>query len=93
MKSSTQAAPHTDPQWKGYDIEELRYRRAYIAARADIEKERIAASMRQNFSSSSPMASGLLGKLLGSLTYFDYGVIAFRLGKRVLSLVRSLRRR
>ncbi len=92
MKSSV-AVSHSDPEWKGYDMEELRYRRAYVMARMEIEKERMSSSARSLYSSTAGQASsGIMGKLLGSLSYIDYGVLAFRLGKRVFSLFRSLRR-
>lgn len=92
MKSSVTVS-HSDPDWKGYDIEELRYRRAFVMARMEIEKERMTASARSLYGNTAGQSSsGIMGKLLGSLSYIDYGVLAFRLGKRVFSLFRSLRR-
>lgn len=78
---------HNDPQWKGYTIDELRYRRAYIVARLEVEKERMATTSRRFYGNTglTPTA-GIMGKVFGSLNYIDYAVLAFRLGKRVYSL-------
>ena len=45
------------PKWKGYDIDELRYRRAYMLARCEIEKMRIMGridSMRSSIPGTFP---------------------------------------
>ncbi len=75
------------PQWKGYDIDELRYQMAYTQARLEIEKERMSASARGIYSSTSLTKSGgIVSKLLGGLNYFDYAIIAFRLWKKARGL-------
>ena len=92
MKSSA-PVPHSDPAWKGYDMDELRYRRAFVIARMEIEKERMSVAARNLYGGTMRQTqTGIMSKVLGSLNYIDYGVLAYRLGKRVFSLFRSLRR-
>lgn len=75
------------PQWKGYDIDELRYQQAYTQARLEIEKERMSARARGIYDSTALTKSGgIVGKILGSLNYFDYAIIAYRLYKKARGL-------
>lgn len=77
----------TEPKWRGYSIDELRYRRAFTMARLEIARERLTATSRRIYGGyGMPATSGIIGKLFGSLNYVDYAVLAFRLGKRVYSL-------
>ncbi|MDE6048198.1 MAG: hypothetical protein K2G09_00700 [Paramuribaculum sp.] len=77
------------PDWKGYDIDELRYQQAYTEARLEIEKERMSASARSIYSSTAMTRSGgLIGRILGSLNYVDYAIIAFRIFKKARGLMR-----
>ncbi len=77
------------PAWKGYDIDELRYQQAYTQARLEIEKERMAASARNIYSSTAmTKTGGIMGRILGSLNYVDYAIIAFRLFRKARGLFR-----
>ncbi len=79
----------TEPKWRGYSIDELRYRRAFTMARLEIAKERLTTTSRRLYGGyGMPATSGIVGKLFGSLNYVDYAVLAFRLGKIVYSLFR-----
>lgn len=86
--------PHEKPNWKGYDIDELRYLRAYMAARLEINRDRI----KRNFSSfkdsgSVVKTSNLFGKVLGALSYLDVALLAFRIGGKVFKTMRLFRRK
>lgn len=75
------------PDWKGYDIDELRYQLAYTRARIEIEKERMAVTGRSIYAGGlNAKASGIVGKILGSLNYVDYAIIAFKLIRRVYTI-------
>lgn len=75
------------PDWKGYTIDELRYQQAYTQARLEIERERMTASAQSLYSGSiAGKAGGIMGKVLGSLNYVDYAVLAFRLFRKVYTI-------
>ncbi len=75
---------------KGYGIDELRYRRAYALAKYEMAKMRMAEtieSVKGGFSSTG--RGGILSKILGSLNYVDYAILAYR----IVSKFARLRRR
>lgn len=85
-------SPHKEDNWKGYNLDELRYERAYMQARMVIERERMASQTRNLYSGFTSMkGSSIAGKLLGSLNYLDYILLAFRIGRKALTLIRRLR--
>ncbi len=93
MLTANKELPHEKPEWNGYTLEELRYMRAYTAARIEINRDRL----RRNFSgfkSVGPKSStGLLGKVLGTLSYLDIALVTFRIGSKAFRAMRWLRRR
>lgn len=66
---------------KGYGIDELRYRRAYVLAKCEIAKTQMADQL-SHFKNGVKQPIGIMGKLLNSLSYADYALIAFRMGQR-----------
>lgn len=74
---------------RGYDIDELRYRRAYALARYEMAKMRFGESVEQ-IKEGMPMKAGrgILGKMLGSLNYIDYAILAYRIGSKLMKLRR-----
>lgn len=86
--------PHEKPDWKGYDIDELRYMRAYMAARLEINRDRIKRNF-SNFKDSGSVVknSSLFGKVLGTLSYLDVALLAFRIGGKVFKTMRLFRRK
>lgn len=82
LKSAEQA-----PEWRGYDIDELRYQQAYAQARLEIEKERMAASAQALYSNSAiSRRGGIVGRVLGSLNYMDYAFLAFKICRKAYTL-------
>lgn len=85
-----QAHKRDDIQWNGYDMEELRYQRAYTLAKLEIQKEKLTGGFRQIYDSSAGiMGNGIMKKMISGLSYFDYAILAFRLGKRVYKMFRK----
>lgn len=74
---------------RGYDIDELRYRRAYALARYEMAKMQATRTF-ETAKDKMPMfsRSGIIGKVLGSLNYLDYALIAFR----IISKIRKIRK-
>lgn len=81
--AQTKQLPHKTEQWQGYTLDEMRYMRAYTAARIEISRDRIARTFGQLRNTTALVPTGLLGKLLGSFTYVDMGIIAYRVGRQL----------
>lgn len=83
-------AKHNSPndnliEKKGYGIDELRYRRAYALARYEMAKIGVIEQMgavRSGFGSGFA-GKGIAGKILGSLNYLDWALLAFRAASKI----------
>ncbi len=77
-------------------MDELRYMRAYTAARMEINRDRLtsrAADVKKHgFMNSSNGGSSIAGRVLGAIGYVDMALIGWRLFRRVFKTVRMLRR-
>lgn len=79
-----------ETEFKGYTIDELRYRRAYAAAKYEIARMHFSESISQAKAGfTGPGRRGIVGKLLGSLNYVDYAILGFR----VLTKIRKWRKK
>lgn len=91
--STTKELPHEKSEWTGYTLDEIRYMRAYTAARIEISRDRL----KRNFTGiqkASPVASGgIMSKVLGTLSYLDIALVTFRLGSRMFKILRWFRRK
>lgn len=74
-------------QWNGYTLDELRFRRLLTLTRIELEKSQFKSQMETSKTALGRPAS-IVKKMTGALDYFDYGVLAFRLGRRVIKLFR-----
>lgn len=75
---------------EGYNLDELRFQRAYALARYEMAKARLVEDISA-VKEKMPLTSGhgIAGKILGSLNYLDYALIAFR----VFSKIRGFRKK
>ncbi len=91
--SDYKSYPHEHPEWGGYTLEELRFQRAVNTARLEIQKERLIAYFR-GVQSSAGLAntSGWFGRIFNSFSYFEYGIMAFRLVRRAFSTFKKFRK-
>lgn len=90
--STKKVLPHEKDDWKGYSLDELRYMRAYTAARLEINRDRIHRNFANVKNVGAFPAKGIFGKILGTLSYLDIAIMAFRVGGKVFKTVRRLRR-
>lgn len=90
--STKKILPHEKDDWKGYTLDELRYMRAYTAARLEINRDRLNRNFAGVKSVGTFPAKGIVGKILGTLSYLDIAIMAFRIGGKVFKTVRRLRR-
>lgn len=68
-----------------YGIDELRYQRAVALARYEINKARFLEDIEAAKSKIPAAVSGkgIFGKILGSLNYVDYALIAYRIYSKI----------
>lgn len=77
---------------KGYDIDQLRYRRAYMLARCEIEKIKILSryeGLRDNMPSFK--GSGVASRMLKGLSYMDYAYLAYRTISKLVKITGKFR--
>jgi len=84
--------PHEKDDWKGYTLDELRYMKAYTAARLEINRDHLRRNITNVKNMGAIPTKGLFNKILGTLSYFEIAVMAFRIGGKVFRTVRRLRR-
>lgn len=92
--SAHKQLPHHSPDWHGYTLDELRYMRAYTAARIEINREHIVNRVRQlsKTGKNGMTSTGLVGRMLSAFSYIDIAIIAWKVGARALKMVRAIRR-
>lgn len=69
--------PHKVEGWQGYSLQQLRYRRAYVIARLELEKDQLANDIRtERASLASPI--GLMSGIGSAFKYLNWGMLAFQ---------------
>lgn len=86
--AKTKQLPHQGEDFNGYTLDELRYMKAYEAARMEIARDRISQSLNGVRNTSAVLTSGVISKVVGSFSYIELGFIAFKTVKRLLKLFR-----
>lgn len=79
---------YNDIEFKGYTIDELRYRRAFALAKYEMAKYQTLDQLKRFQGGFSP-SGGIMGKIFSSLNYFDYAMLAFRIGQKIFKWRRS----
>ena len=71
--------------WKGYNLEQLRYQRALNMARREIATQQINPLGKELSNGTILTANhqSLLTKIISSLNYLDYGVMAWNIFSRM----------
>lgn len=95
MATAHKPLPHHAEDWKGYTIDELRYMRAYTAARIEINRDRIVqrASAMKNGNFALTGRSGIVSKVVSSFGYLDMALIAWKVGRGIFNTVRIFKRK
>lgn len=76
--------PHKINGWKGYSYDQLLYRRAYVMARLELEREQLLQTIQTERQSLTPL--GLLGHVGSAFKYVNWGVLAFQAFRTMGSL-------
>lgn len=72
--------------WKGYDFEQLQYRRILTEARIESQKTRLSEAT-QTIKDENPLFSLRNARtLFTAISFIDYGVLAVRLYRRIKPL-------
>lgn len=93
--SVTTRTPFDNPKWKGMNMEQLHYYMALNAARREVALYQLNTVVDQykNYEVMGGNKNSLTRRLMGSLSFLDYGVLLFKTGKKVFSIIRRLRGR
>ena len=91
--SNAKQLPHNTEEWKGYTLEEIRYARAYTAARMELNRERLTARARdmQKNGLKPGVSKGMLSKMLGAFSYIDIALLTWRVGRKLFRVTRAIK--
>ncbi len=93
MDKNTNITKHGDENWKGYNLDELQYRRAYTNARLEIQRQRIALNINQlKNGGPSSMVRTWSSRLFSSFSHLDVILFAFKTGRTIFNGIRRLKR-
>ncbi len=76
--------------WKGYTIEELRYRRAYIATCSELAKERLNQQVKSVRSNTLHTATSAATTLTHSIPYLGTAFAVAKWGGRAFKFIKNL---
>lgn len=108
VNAGTSAEPHPAPKkFRGYTIDEIKYRRVLVSLKKEVYKERLINSYRGLVEASplhrSPnkgrktkrqhITGSIMTKILHSLDMVDYAVLGFSLYKSVTNVANFFRRK
>ena len=85
MEKLSQFNGYQYEDWKGYNLEQLRYQRALNMARREIATQQIN-TLGKELSTGTILTANhqsLLTKIISSLNYLDYGVMAWNIFSRM----------
>lgn len=89
----TRKLTHHDGDWSGYTLDEMRYQRAVTLARLEVQKEKLKIGTAEMRNGAGQFGStGIAGKIMGSLNYLDYIILAFKATRMISKALRSLKR-
>lgn len=77
-------SPHKIQGWRGYTYDQLLYRRAYVTARLELEREQLLQDIQTQRQALTPM--GILGYVGNAFKYANWGVLAFQAFRTIGSL-------
>ncbi len=85
--------PNNPDSWKGYTIEEIRYKRAVNILKMEVVRERIVShSTRRAVTASDTFYGNLVQRLFKSISMAEYAFLAFKGVRQAQKLFRLFRR-
>lgn len=78
--------------WKGYTLDEIRYRIALNRICIDVEKERLMSVANSLTAGNITVSSGtgMLKRMLNALSMMDYVIVMIKLVKMLRSLIKGI---
>nr|MBD5376550.1 hypothetical protein [Bacteroides sp.] len=92
-QSLVAARPQNDDHWKGYTLEDLRYRRAYVAARRELEKERLYNRLGATKKGATESVTNRVRRVASMVPFMEYGIMAFSVGSKVFRFLGKFRKK
>lgn len=84
----------TRQEWRGYDIDELRYHRAVALVKLEMQRARLAESAQSVTGAVVAMRDNLSGKRFsGRLKFLNYIVIGYKSMRTVVGLWNTFKRK
>ena len=83
--------PHHQDSWEGYTLDELRYRRAYIAACKELEKEKLAHAVSSFKSNPATGAYSVARRVAQKAPLVNYGLLAFGIASKAWKIIGRFR--
>lgn len=83
--------PHHSENWQGYTLEDLRYRRAYIAACRELEKERLLHTFSSLRMHPATGAFNIAAKVAGRMPTLNRILFFVGIGAKLWNLIGKFR--
>lgn len=90
--------------WAGYSLREIRHRRMLNVVRCEIVRQQMVGNLHTIATNggadvlshdvsifSAFTSKGMLKRMLGALNYIDYGVLAFRLTRKIIGVINAFK--
>lgn len=81
-------------EWSGYSLDELRYRRAVMSVKLEIEKERLSEIYQTTVGkvfNPGRMESGIMSHINNFFSFVDYGAMAYNLIKKMINIYKNIK--
>lgn len=84
--------PHHQENWEGYTLEDLRYRRAYIAACRELEKERLLHTISSIRMHPAAGAFSVATKVAERMPLLNRALFFISVGSKLWNIIGKFRR-
>ncbi len=93
MMKSKYNIKRPEMEWDGLTLDEIRYARALTETRIMISRELLGTRVQQTLNGKGlgTNARTLMGRMLGTLSWLDIGLISLRVGSKVAGIFRHKR--
>lgn len=86
-KPAEKSLERVEKEWGGYTYEELKFQLLLTRTRIELNKSMMMAQSQSMMQKKAKSAS-MVSRMLGALDYFDYGVMAYKVVRRLYKMFR-----
>jgi len=83
--------PHHQDDWEGYTLEDLRYRRAYVAACRELEREKLAHAAGALRTNPATGAFNAVRRVTEKVPMLNYTLLALGVGQKAWKIISKFR--